>query len=762
MAQWTRRRFLLAGAATAGALVVGWGALPPRQRLHATEPLRFGGDAVALNGWVVLAPDNTVTVVVPRAEMGQGIHTALPMLVAEELDMPLARVAIAAAPPDKIYANLAALRDALPFHPDDTGTAQAFARWTLAKVARELGISLTGGSSSVKDAWLPMREAGAAARGMLVAAAARAWGMAPSTIRTDNGELFHDASGRRATYGSFAAAAALESPGDVVLKEPRAFRLIGRDVPRREGRAKVDGAARFGIDARPPGMVYAALRMAPTLGGTLAGINPAGVLDMPGVLSVIDISNAANGAFGGQTGAQAGVAVVAKTFWQAKVAAEALAVRWHPGPHADLSGEAILGALRGALDGEGHHEYFSRGDVDAARAHDSGEVPGHVIRAEYSVPFLAHAAMEPVNCTAQVADGKVRLWLSTQAPSIVIGIAASVGGVAREQVELHEYLLGGGFGRRLEGDMVAQAVAVARECHGLPVQVIWTREQDIRHDVYRPAAVARLAAMLDAAGTIKSWEFTGAGGALTGQFTLRNLGVPAAGPDRTTIEGAYDMQYEIPHQRIAHAAVDSAVPLGNWRSVGHSYNAFFKESFIDEMAHAAGKDPVAFRAAMLLAYPRHAAVLAMAVRAAGTPPAGRAHGVALHQSFGTIVAQVAEVSVRDGAIRVHRVVCAVDCGLAVNPGHIAQQMESAVAFGLSAALGGAITIEGGAVQQSNFGDYPVLRMGQVPVVETVIVLSTEPPEGVGEPGVPPVAPAVANAVFRLTGQRLRSLPLRLA
>ncbi|GGX77642.1 molybdopterin-dependent oxidoreductase [Massilia dura] len=759
MAKWTRRRFLLAGTAAAGTLVVGWGAMPPRQRLHAGAPLPLDGAAVALNGWLALAPDNTVTVIVPRAEMGQGVHTALPMLVAEELDMPLARVAIAAAPADKIYANIAAIRDALPFHPDDTGNTQAFARWTLAKVARELGISLTGGSSSVKDAWLPMREAGAAARAMLVAAASRAWQVPAASIRTADGELFHDGSGRRATYGSLAQAAARETPGSVTLKEPHAFRLIGHDVPRREARDKVNGAARFGIDARPEGMLYAALRMAPSFGGTIAGINAADVLGMPGVLSVIDITNAV-------TGPRAAVAVVAKTFWQARLAADALAIRWDAGPHHALSSERIFGELRAALDGDGHHVYFEQGEVDEAQVPGNGpagqEDGGHVISAEYSAPFHAHAAMEPVNCTAQVAEGKVRLWLSTQAPSIAIAIAASAGGVGREQVELHEHLLGGGFGRRLEGDMVAQAVAIARECRGLPVQMIWTREQDIRHDVYRPAALARLAATLDASGTIKSWHFSGAGGALTGQYTLRNFGLPAVGPDKTTVEGAYDMPYEIPHQRIAHVAVDSIVPLGNWRSVGHSYNAFFKESFVDEMAHAAGKDPVAFRAAMLLNHPRHVAVLDAAVRRAGTPPAGRAHGVALHQSFGTIVAQVAEVSVRDGAIHVHRIVCAIDCGLAVNPGHVTQQMESAVAFGLSAALGDPVTIRGGRVEQSNFGDYPVLRMGQVPMVETVIVLSGEPPEGVGEPGVPPVAPAVANAVFRLTGQRLRSLPLRLA
>jgi isoquinoline 1-oxidoreductase beta subunit len=748
----TRRRFLIAGAATAGALVVGWGAMPPRQRLHADAPLPLEGGAVALNGWVLLAPDNTVSVVVPRAEMGQGVHTALPMLVAEELDMPIGQVRVMSAPADKIYANIAAMRDSLPFHPDDTGNTQALARWALAKVAREVGLNLTGGSSSIRDAWLPMREAGAAARAMLVAAASRAWSVPADQIRTDAGHLVHDIGGHRASYGSFARAATGESPGDVRLKEPHQFRLIGTEVPRREARAKVDGSARFGIDARPDGMVYAALRMAPTIGGTLAGINLDKVLDMPGVLSVIDFS----GALSGQTGAQAGVAVVAAGWWQARQAAAALAIRWEPGPHAQLSSDAILADLRAALDGDAAHVYHTQGEPDDMH---EGAAP---VRAEYSVPFLAHAAMEPLNCTAQVADGKVRLWVSTQAPSIAIGIAAGVAGVAASQVELHDCLIGGGFGRRLEGDMVAQAVSIARECQGRPVQMIWSREQDILHDVYRPAAVARLEATLDGAGTIRSWAMTGAGGALTPQYLRRNFGLPAAGPDKTTIEGAYDMQYDIPHQRIAHAAVDSAVPLGNWRSVGHSFNAFFKESFVDEVAHAAGQDPVGLRRAMLLNRPRQRAVLDAAVRTAGTAPAGRAHGVALHQSYGTVVAQVAEVSVRDGEIIVHRVVCAIDCGLAVNPGHVAQQMESAVAFGLSAALGGAITVRDGKVEQSNFGDYPVLRMGQVPQVETVVMLSSEPPEGVGEPGVPPVAPAVANAVFRLTGQRLRKLPLKLA
>jgi isoquinoline 1-oxidoreductase beta subunit len=327
-------------------------------------------------------------------------------------------------------------------------------------------------------------------------------------------------------------------------------------------------------------------------------------------------------------------------------------------------------------------------------------------------------------------------------------------------------LLGGGFGRRLETDMVAQAVAIAKTLRGRPVQLIWSREDDITHDVYRPAAVARFTARLDSQGRVLAWDNKSASGAIGHQYFPRNLGLPGVGPDKTTAEGEYDMQYEIPNRRIAHVIVDSAVPLGYWRSVGHSHNAFFKEGFLDEVAHAAGKDPVQLRRELLKEHPRQLAVLEAALARAGRPPEGRAHGVALHQSFGTIVAQVAEVSVEKVGelreIRVHRVVCALDCGLVVNPNIVAQQVESSVVFGLSAALAGEITIEGGQVRQSNFGDYPVLRMGQAPEVETVIVPSAEPPEGMGEPAVPPVAPAVAAAVFKLTGQRLRSLPLRLA
>ena len=750
----SRRRFLLGGLLGSGALLVGWGMQAPRQRLHTSVPLPVEKGVVALNGWVALHPDGTVSVVVPRSEMGQGVHTALPMLVAEELDVPLAQVRVAPAPIDKIFGNLAVLRENLPFHPDERGNVKDGVQWMLSKVGRELGIMFTGGSTSVKDAWAPMREAGAVARAMLVKAAAEDWKSPVAHCRTEDGYVIHR-DGRRAAYASLAARAAEVGAGidasDVKLKEPRAFRLIGKPVPRRDTPGKVDGSARFGIDARPDGMLYAAVKMSPVIGGTVASFDAAAVKGMAGVTGVVDFSSS----LGTFSGAGAGVAVVARSWWQAKQAAAALPVTWNEGAHAGLSSEAIYRGFAEALDNESGYAYFESGTQDVRGV-------ARTVSAEYRAPFLAHATMEPVNCTAQVANGKVRLWASTQVPSIAVDVAAKVAGVAREDVTIEVMLLGGGFGRRLEGDMVAQAVAVAMASHGKPVQLIWTREDDTTHDVYRPAALARFTARLDAQGRILAWNNKSASGAIGHQYFPRNLGLPGMGPDKTTAEGEYDMQYEIDNQRIAHVIVDSAVPLGYWRSVGHSHNAFFKEAFLDEVAHAAGQDGVAYRRALLARHPRHLAVLEAAVRAAGEAASGRAHGVALHQSFGSIVAQVAEVSVEGTDIRVHRVVCAIDCGIVVNPNIVAQQMESAVVFGLSAALAGEITIQDGRVQQSNFGDYPVLRMDRTPVVETIIVPSAEPPEGVGEPGVPPLAPAVAAAVFALTGKRLRSLPLRLA
>jgi isoquinoline 1-oxidoreductase beta subunit len=538
----------------------------------------------------------------------------------------------------------------------------------------------------------------------------------------------------------------------VRLKTPAEFRLIGKPLPRRDAPSKVNGQAVFGIDVRPEGLLYAALRMAPVLGAGVAGFDATKIAAMPGVVKVVDVSSA----LAPFSGAGAGVAVVARGWWQAKQAAQALPVQWSTSPHDALSSESVFAGFARALDEESGHVYFESGSQDAA------DVAGaRIVHAEYRAPFLAHATMEPQNCTAQVLNGKVRLWAPTQVPSIAVDIAAKVAGVSREDVSIDVTMLGGGFGRRLETDMVAQAVAVAMQTRGRPVQLIWTREDDVGHDVYRPAALARYTARVGADGRVLAWDSKLASGAIGHQYFPRNLGLPGVGPDKATAEGEFDLHYAIANRRSRHVAVDSVVPIGYWRSVGHSHNAFFKESFADELAHAAGQDPAAWRRALLKDHPRHLAVLDAALARAGTAPSGRAHGLAVHQAFGTVVAQVAEVSVQDKEIRVHRVVCAVDCGLAVNPNIIAQQVESSVVFGLSAALAGEITFAGGQPQQSNFGDYPVLRMGQVPEVETIVMPSAAPPEGMGEPAVPPVAPAVANAVFKLTGQRLRSLPLKL-
>lgn len=743
----SRRRFLLGSLGVTGALIVGWGMMPPRQRLHPAKPFPASEGEVRLNGWIKLATDGTVTVAMPQCEMGQGVYTALPMLVAEELDVPLSSVRLERAPIDKIFGNVAVLQDGLPFHPDGTGTLKEAVVWLTGKAAREFGLMITGGSSSVKDAWRPMREAGATARAMLVAAAAKEWGVDPDQCRTEDGAVIHG-SGKKASYGELASKAVQSKPGAIRLKEPGEFKLIGTPQPRRDSASKVNGTAVYGLDPRPEGLVYAAVKMSPTIGGTIQKIDADAVKSMPGVIRVVDFSGAAPG--------MVGVAVIAKSYWQAKQAAAALPVTWNPGPNATLSSASVFQDLAARLDSESGFTYHSAGKPDP------GKTAVKQLKAEYRAPFLAHATMEPINCTAQVKDGKVTLWASTQVPSIAADTAVRVAKAKPEDVTVNVTYIGCGLGRRLEVDMIAQGVAIAAQAGGLPVQVIWSREEDTTHDFYRPAALARFSASLDGSGNVVAYENKLASGAITHQVMERTFGLIGAGPDKTTAEGAFDMPYEFTHQKIAHVTVPTPVPIGYWRSVGHSHNAFFKESFIDELAHEAGKDPVEFRRNLLKKHPRHLAVLDAAVAKAGKPAAGRAHGVALHQSFGSIVAEVAEVSVEGTEISVHKVTCAIDCGIAVNPNIIAQQMESAVVFGLSAALFGEVTIKDGKVEQQNFHDYPVLRMNQAPHVETIVIRNAEPPEGVGEPGTPPIAPAVANAVFALTGKRLRSLPLKLS
>ncbi len=753
-----RRHFLLGGAAATGALVVGWSVLPPRQRLLTTAPIPALAGEVALNGWVKVGSDDSVTVMVSKSEMGQGVHTGLAMLLAEELDADWARIRIEHSPIDKIYNNQAALVDGLPFHPDEDGAIKRVAGWMIAKAMREIGTMMTGGSSSIKDLWLPMRQAGASARAMLVSAAAAQWNLPAAECRAEAGKVLH-ASGRSASFGELAALAAKQPlPDKPTLKDPANFKLIGRPLRRIETAAKLDGTARFGIDARPEGLRFASVTMCPTLGGTVARFDAAAALKLPGVVKVF--------AVGAHNGGSGGVAVIADSTWQAMRALKDVRIEWTPGAGAEVSSGAVARRLAQALDSAEGRAYYSRGDVDAAL-----KSAARTVAAEYRAPYLAHAAMEPANCTVQFKDGAATVWASTQVPGIARDQVAKVLGIDAGKVDVRVQLLGGGFGRRLEVDFISQAAVIAREGEGRPVQTVWSREQDMTHDFYRPACVSRFKAGLDAAGNLVAWHNSSAGQAIVPQVLKRNFGLPAAGPDKTTSEGAFDQPYEWPSARIGHESIELPVPVGFWRSVGHSHQAFFKESFIDEVAAAAGKDPVAFRAGLLARHPRHLAVLKRAAELSGwgvptvpAPDGARtARGVALHHSFGSVVAQVAEVSLApDKTIRVHRVVCVIDCGYAVNPNLVRQQMESAIVFGLSAALYGEITLVDGQVQQTNYHDFPALRIDACPAIETDIIASAGHPEGVGEPGTPPIAPAVANALFALTGQRLRALPLRLA
>ena len=778
-----RRHIVLGTAAAAGALTIGFGLMPLRQRLNTRHPLPTRAGQVAFNGWVKIAADDSVTIVMPKSEMGQGVHTGLAMLLAEELDADWSRVYVEAAPVDAIYNNVATVVDALPFHPDEAGAWRSGLEWITGKTVREIGLMMTGGSSSIKDLWLPMRQAGASARAMLVAAAAAQWAVPAAEVQVSAGLLTH-ASGRSARFGELAAAAAaMPLPDPPVLKDATAFKLIGQPLPRLEAARKIDGTARFGIDVLQPGMLYASVLMCPTLGGRVATHDAAAAAALPGVLKVLAFEPQVAGGTGG-------VAVIAVQPWQAMKAVQALSVQWDAGPAAGVSSAALMKDFAAAIDRDQGFTYFSRGDTAAALA-----AAASTLSAEYSAPYLAHTAMEPINCTVLVNDDAATVWASTQVPDIARAVAARLLGLDKEQVDVQVQYLGGGFGRRLDVDFVAQAAVIAQAMPGRPVQTIWSREEDVRHDFYRPAAVSRFKAGLDAAGKLVAWHNHSASQAIVPQImaryaagltgmpllakgqallglAARPLGyLPGMGIDKTAAEGAFDQPYEFPAARVDHTIVASPLPVGFWRSVGHSHQAFFKESFIDEVAHAAGADPVAFRAALLTQHPRHLRVLLRAAELAGwgTPPAAApdgakvARGVALHHSFGSIVAQVAEVSLAaDKTIRVHRVVAVIDCGLAVNPNLVRQQLESAVVFGLSAALYGTLSIEQGRVQQSNFHDLPALRFDACPLIQTDIIKSSAHPEGVGEPGTPPIAPAVANALFVLTGQRLRSLPLKVS
>ncbi len=756
-----RRAWIVGGLAATGALVVGWGLMPMRSRKGNPETMAAQGGEVGLNGWIKIASDGAVVVAMARSEMGQGVHTALPMLVAEELDVPLSRIRIEQAGHDTIYANVEMFVGGLPLHPSNAASASSRgARWVVGKLARELGVNATGGSSSVADAWQPLRQAAGLARGSLLGAASLAWKLPVNELTVKDGLISHP-SGRSGNFAEFAKAAALTPPATTAVKSAKDWKLIGSSAPRADLADKVFGVAQFGIDVRVKGMLYAAVRMAPALGGQPARLDAAAAMGMKGVLRVVSLPAAA--------GSTAGFAVVGTTSWHAKAGADAVNVDWQA-PTAGLADSAQIRAeleRLAALD-EGF-AFRNEGDFDAQwrGASANGEArpsgAGTRVEAHYFAPYLAHSTLEPMNCTAQVTDQGVEVWAPTQVPGMVRAIAARTAGVPESNVKVHVTLLGGGFGRRLEVDFVAQAVRVAMDCNGKAVQVLWSREQDMTHDFYRPAHACRALGVLDSKGLATAVGVSTAGDAITPRWFDRTSSVlagPVDTPDKTTAEGLFDVPYSFAHHRVRHTATRSKVPVGFWRAVGHSHNAFFGECFVDEMAHAAKLDGVAFRRAHLIQSPRHLAVLNLAAEKAqwDKPIAGRARGVALHESFGTIVAQIVEISAHRGGLKVHRVTCAVDCGVVVNPGIVAQQMEGAVVFGLSAALYGNVQIKASRVQATNFPGQPILTMDMAPDVITHFIASDKHPSGAGEPGLPPIAPALANAWFLLKGERIRSMP----
>jgi len=747
----SRRQFLVAGGLAGGGLFVGYIAylLRDRDRLARVPAFVRNDKEFALNAWVKIVPDGSVVVAVPHQEMGQGIHTGLATLLAEELDADWSRVRVEEAPLDKIYGNYVMLGDGLPVGPEDSGILATTLRWVGFKVGEGLGLLATGGSTSMRNAWEPMRLAGASARELLLATAAKKWRVPAAECATQTGFVLHVASGRRFGYGELASEAAqLPPPAAPRLKEAKDYRLIGKPLPRLDAPAKVNGTAQFGIDVRLPDMLYAALAQCPVFGGALKSYDEAKIRALPGVKAVVPLGNA--------------VAVVADSWWRAHQALANLPVVWDEGANAGLDSKAIFAQYGRDIESGATTEYRAEGEVWPAMARAA-----QTVEARYSVPLLAHATMEPMNCTALLKDGRCEVWAPNQSPSLVQLAAARSAGIDSDKVVVHTTLLGGGFGRRVETDFVAQAVSIAKALPGKPVKLLWSREEDMQHDMYRPAVISKFRAGLDPAGRPLAWWNRIAGPSVTRSFMDRTL--PAAAmdfpPDKANADGAAEIPYAFPNLLVEHALSKTPVPIGFWRSVGHSYNAFFTECFVDELALAAKQDPYQFRRSLLGAKPRLLKVLdTVATKAGWGRPLGigMGRGIALHASFRSVVAQVAEVSLEaTGEVKVHRVVCAIDCGLAVNPDIVVAQMESAIIFGLTAALFGEITLSKGRVEQSNFPSYEMLRLAQSPAIEVHLVDSGAPLGGVGEPGTPPIAAALANALFAASGKRLRSLPLRL-
>jgi isoquinoline 1-oxidoreductase beta subunit len=729
MGKWTRRAFITTGTLVGGGLVLGI-AIRRGHKAPEVAHLVTQGDEALLTVWVKLAPDNRITVIVPHSEMGQGVHTALPMMLADEMDADWKLVDMMQAPAHEEYANYALGKGFLFGDADIPAFLVGTVDGAMLGLAKAIDLQITGGSTAIRTTGVHgMRVAGAAAREMLLEAASQAWNVSPGDLRTERSYIYHDASARSAPYGEFAtAAASITPPAKPRLKTAGEFTIMGHSQPRIDTPSKVDGTATYGIDAQFPGIRYASILQSPVFGGTVKRVNAAIAEDMPGNVRVVRLEHA--------------VATVADGYWQAQQALKNLEVEFDDGGNDTVGSETIFEQFARDMDlavREGDEiTDLVKGDVVRAIAEAD-----RVVEAEYRVPYLAHAPMEPLNATVWMHDGICEVWTGSQNPLGVRGNVADAVGMADENVIVHPVQLGGGFGRRSQDDYAIQAAQIALAT-GEPIKLIWSREEDVRQDRYRPAVLSRFRAGLDAAGHPTAW---------VNQFV-----------DKHDPAEATHIPYGIENQFIHYVDSPTHVPFGVWRSVDHSQHGFFTESFVDEVAHAAGKDPFEFRRDLLEHMPRHLKVLETAAAAAKWGwqlPARWGRGIALQQSFGTIVAQIVEAEVTEaGKVKVHRVVCAVDCGFAINPDGLIQQMESGIIYGLTAALYGEITIENGAVRESNFHDYEMLRIDECPKIETHIVNSGEPLGGAGEPGTPAIAPALANAIFDATGARVRALPIK--
>jgi isoquinoline 1-oxidoreductase beta subunit len=751
MGKITRRVFLGLGVAVAGGLAVG---VRYATKTHPNPLLgNVPGDTAVLNPWLTISESGEITVIVPRAEMGQGVHTTLAAMVAEELGVELADVKVEHGPPGAIYYNGASLAEAGPAPSWDTGFAAELTRGAGRFGARLVGLQVTGGSTSVIDGFDRMREAGAMARIALIETAAERLGVAAVGFAIDRKFVVHTESGRRIPFGDLAADAALRDPVDApALTDPANWRLLGKTQVRVDLRPKLTGAPIYGIDVELPDMLHATVAMSPVFGAEPLSADRAAALAVPGVVKVVDLRTAAGAGFG----------ILARTTWAAFKGAEALAPEW-PAPTYPADNAAQWAALAEAYEKNAPAGAFEMGVIGDAPVAFQAAPADEMLEVEYRAPFLAHACMEPMNATAQLSGLALRIWSGNQSPTLIQTVCAPLVGLSEDDVSVTTLPMGGAFGRRFELDVAIYATLLAAEADGRPVKVTWSREEDTTHDTYRPAAMGRFRAHVRPNEVPTAIEMRVAAPSVMASVMARTFpSLPASGPDKTILDGLFNQPYAVVNADYQGIPVNLGVPTGFWRSVGNSYNGFFHEGLMDEIAHRAGLDPVAMRLSMMQRDEHRPARLALEKVAQmsnwGEVAPGRAKGVAFCLSFGTWVAQVIEVSDQGGKIKLEKVWCAADPGRVMDPGIVAAQMESGIIFGLSAAIMQKITFAGGRVQQTNFDGFDALRMAQTPPIEIALLENSPHIGGVGEPGTPPAAPALANAIFALNGMRLREMP----